>query len=357
MKPYLPNLDALVGAGIDPKTGLPYKLFSASSKGLKENMRKQLRILDEQNAVNRYEWKNLPSGLTGQLLERILYYRGQGAFFYMKSNGKFYFLPYALSGQLDVYGRFLGITPLPFMGQSQTNEEGKVQPWITGLRKIPQYDVPSELTPEIFEDGCVLLSDYTKQLSQINIPRKDIQEPLLEVMSEVIPMARTSMIANCGVKGVRVNNEDQASEVKLQSMTVAKNALEGNPWVPVQGATEFQDFGNGQVLKSEEYLLFLQALDNYRLSLYGLQTGGLFQKKSHMLEAENEQNSQQSRLAYQDGLTLRRRFCDIVNSIWQIGIWCDESKCVRNNLMETVNSNRNISATFNEESEDNSENE
>ena len=54
--------------------------------------------------------------MDGQLLERILYYRGQGAFFYMESLEKFFFLPFALDGEIDVYGRYTGITPLPFNG-------------------------------------------------------------------------------------------------------------------------------------------------------------------------------------------------------------------------------------------------
>lgn len=67
----------------------------------------------------------------------------------------------------------------------------------------------------------------------------------------------------------------------------------------------------------------MQALDNYRLSLYGLKNGGLFQKKSHMLEAEQSMNDGNVGLVYEDGLTIRQRFCDIVNSITELGIWCE----------------------------------
>jgi hypothetical protein len=38
---------ALVAAGIDPKTGLPVKMTSVCDGALKENIRKQLRIMDE----------------------------------------------------------------------------------------------------------------------------------------------------------------------------------------------------------------------------------------------------------------------------------------------------------------------
>lgn len=328
MGAYLPNTDLIQQTGIDPKTGLPVKKVDASKKLLKENIRRQLRIQDEQVAVNRFNWYNLPSSLDGQLLERILYYKGQAAFFYMPSNGQFYFLPYALSGSVDVYGRFMGITPLQFAGGVTTNEKGKETPWINGLEKKPIYDVPLEFKDDMFSDGCVILKDYTPQLNETVVARQIIMDPVLDAMSEAIPFARTSLMANAGIKGIRVQGEEDSLSVKAASKAIEKAALNGEPYVPIQGTTEFQDLTGGSALKAEEYLLYMQALDNYRLSLYGLETGGLFQKKSHMLEAEQQMNSGHAKLAYEDGLKLRQKFCDIVNSIWGLGIWCEPSESV-----------------------------
>lgn len=327
MTAKLPDINTILQLGINPKTGLPLK-FATPSCEIKENIRKQLRILDEQNAINRYKWFNLPNGLDGQLLERILYYRGQGAFFYMKENEQFYFLPYALSGNLDVYGRFTGITPLQFAGSTTNSKDGKPKAWINGLVRKPIYDVTLELNEEDFFNSCVLLWDYSKQLGETNISRQILQEPLLDVMSEAIPLARTALIANSGVRGVRVNDEDQSASVKTANEAVVNSALNGSPWVPIIGAVEFQELTGGTPLKSEEYLLYLQALDNYRLSLYGLGSGGLFQKKSHMLEAEQSMNAGHAKLVYEDGLILRQRFCDIINSIWGLGVWCEPSESV-----------------------------
>ena len=342
-KPKGPNivpLNLYAQAGINPKTGLPRKASLACPCNLKEGIKKQLAILDEQNAINRYKWYNLPSGLDGQLLERILYYTGQAAFFYMSSNDTFYFLPYALDGNIDIYGRFLGITPLPFRGVSQAtnnnskNKKDKVQPWITGLILKPVIDVLMDVDKNIFEEGCVLLHDFSMQDSETNIARKLLQEPVLDAMAEAFPFARTSLLANSGVKGVRVPDATQAEAVNELSADITRSALQGNPLLPVVGSIDYQELTNGTPLKSEEYLLYLQALDNYRLSLYGLETGGLFQKKSHMLEAEQSMNSGNAKLAYNDGLTRRQRFCDIVNSIWGLGIWCEPSESVLNMDMD-----------------------
>ncbi|MBO7692078.1 MAG: hypothetical protein J6W16_03475 [Methanobrevibacter sp.] len=49
----LPQLDVLWQAGINPKTGLPIR-FGGTKATLKEDIKKFLRLVDEQDAVNRY---------------------------------------------------------------------------------------------------------------------------------------------------------------------------------------------------------------------------------------------------------------------------------------------------------------
>lgn len=79
-KPFLPNVEAILAAGLDPKSGLPIKMSSALYTHKKEDIKRLLRIKDEQDAVNRYTWYNLPEGLSSQELERMLYYKGQLCF-------------------------------------------------------------------------------------------------------------------------------------------------------------------------------------------------------------------------------------------------------------------------------------
>ena len=317
----IPDIQTIIAAGIDPKTGLPIKLTSIDCK-LQSGIRKVLRILDEQNAINRYKWYNLPNGIDGNLIERILYFKGQLMFFYVKLENKFYVLPFALNNSIDIYGRFKSVQGLPFNGTAK--EERGLE--IFTRTVVWDEETIDERTPF---DGCVLLTDYTKAIPQTIIPRSLLQEPILDAMSEAFPFARTSLIANSGVKGYRVNSADEAASVKEASRGVKDAALNGDPWAAIIGQVEFQDLTSaGSALKSEEYLIYLQALDNFRLSLYGLKTGGLFQKKSHMLESEQSMNEANTLLAYQDGLTLRQRFCDFVNAIWGLGIWVEPSECV-----------------------------
>ena len=57
-------------AGIDPATGRP--LREQDICNLKAKMIDLLSVKDLQTAVRRYVWYNLPNGLTGEELERML---------------------------------------------------------------------------------------------------------------------------------------------------------------------------------------------------------------------------------------------------------------------------------------------
>ena len=151
-------------------------------------------------------------------------------------------------------------------------------------------------------------------------------DPLLDVMSDCIPFMRTALLNGTGVRGVRVNEETEAPNVEVASIALNDAALKGKKYVPIVGHIDFQDLTDGSIAKAEEYLLAMQSLDNYRLSLHGLDNGGLFQKQSHILQAEQDMNAGKASLVLQDKLQNRQDFCDIVNSIWGLGIWCEISE-------------------------------
>lgn len=321
---FLPNLEPLIAAGINPKTGLPVKVGSIKCT-LKEDLKKQLRIIDEQDAVNRYVWYNLPANITSQELERMLYYKGQLCLFYDKNLEQFFFMPYALDGTIDFYGRYNTIHPVPMTSGTEDKGNKAQAEYLSNLKLKCVYGIDLE-GKEDPTSVCVLLHDYTKQLSQNILPRCTLQEPLLDVMAEIIPMARTNLIASCGVKGVRVNDADQQDSVREGSRSLQNSALTGDPWVPIVGSVEFQELTDGQTGKNEDYFLALQSLDNFRLSTYGIDNGGLFEKKAHELQSEADINGGPVGLVMQDGTSIRQNFCTIANSIWGLGIWCEPAE-------------------------------
>ena len=314
-------------AGIDIKTGKPTRANEDKSQ-LKENIKKLVRIQDEQDAVNRYQWYNLPLDLSSQEVERFLYYRGDLCLFYFQPLDQFLLMPYTLSSGLDLYGRYSYVTPVPYCDGKADEETYKKQNAIfTNLRLKVLYDVPITLDGEP-GDYAVLLHDYTPQWSQkATISRQVLNDPLTDVIADMIPFLRTSLLNSTGVNGMKVSNSDEYSNVLAASKSVDKAALNSEKWIPITGTIEFQELaatGNGT---ADQFLMAMQSLDNYRLSLYGLQNGGLFEKRQYQNTGEtalNGGNAVGSPL--QDGLTQRQRFCDIVNSVWGCGVSCELSQ-------------------------------
>ena len=329
--PTLPNLEPYIAAGIDPKTSLPRKMGGVEGR-LKEELRKFIRVQDEQDAVNRYVWYNLPAGLSSQELERMLYYRGQLCFFYNETLNQFYFLPYALSGTIDLYGRFNTIHPVPLAEGTTTDEKQQIKriaDWLSTLDLTVAHDIilPENLTYDHLINSTVILRDYTNQLSQTLIPRQQLNDALVDLEADCPCFMRTALVSGTGVRGIRVNNEDEAFQVFEASKSINDAAIAGQKYLPMIGdGLDFQDFTDGSIAKAEEFLLAMQSLDNIRLSGYGIENGGIFQKQERKLVAEADMAAGSVSFALQDGLSQRQRFCDIVNSIWGLGIACEVSE-------------------------------
>ena len=304
------------GKAMPPKVG---------NKGPALNLEilKSLRILDEQDHINKGKWFSLPLNISQRLMERVLYYKGRGALFYWQE--KFWFLPFAPCGSIDAYGRYTKITPIPFNGAATQKDE---KPLLDGLEFEPVYDIilPEDLTLDDLTTKCVILNDYSPQISQNIQPRAMLSEPLLQVMAECVPFMRSSLINGTGVTGVKIQSEDEAWSVLAASDASVQASLNGDKWVPINGGLNFDILQNTSPAKAEEYLLAMQSLDNLRLSLHGLDNGGIFQKKSHMLEAEQEMNAGTASLTMQDNISNRQEFCTIVNSIWGLGLWYEPSE-------------------------------
>ena len=325
----LPELETFTQAGINPKTGLPIR-FGNQRCSTKEDIKKVIRKNDEQIAVNRYTWYNLPMDLTSQELERMIYYKGQLCFFYLKDLNQFFFMPYALDGTIDFYGRYNTIHPVP-MTSGTTDKGNKAQAeYLESVKLDCVYGIklPEDLDEKTLFNSAVLLHDYTKQLSQTIIPTQQLNDPVIDMEAEVMPFLRTSLLMGTGVKGIRVPDKDSANEVFEGSAQLLDAALKAQPYTPLVGAIEFQELTDGQLVKAQDYLLAMQSMDNFRLGLHGVDNGGLFEKKSYVNQSQTGMNyaGGDVGLTLQDGLSIRQNFCNIVNSIWGLGIWCDVSE-------------------------------
>lgn len=324
-----------LAAGYDPKTGLPLKCINLENP--KGEFKKIFRIMDEQDAVNRYKWSNVPCNLSSQEIERLIYYKGQLCFFYFEELDQFFFMPFALDGTLDFYARYNKIHPVPIVGSGQNATRAEKETYdkqaaLLANKHLTVVKAPKlvpELTLDALKNSAVILWDYTKQIGENIIPRAQLQEPILESMAEIPCYLRTLLMKLSGIEGMRVADADAAKETAIASKQIKEAALKSEGAVPITSAVEFQElFSSKNGGTVQDFTLALQALENLRLSTYGLDNGGLYEKKAHKLEGEQEMNSSTVGLINDDGLAWRQHFCNIVNSIWGLSMWCEPAESV-----------------------------
>lgn len=297
---------------------------------LQRDIKTQLRVKDEQLAVNRIINNNLPKGLKhkSRLIEKILYYKGQAIIFRIKIEDeyKYLVLPYAPSGGLDCYGRFKKCVPLPFSGTGEPKD--KEDAWIPGFELNAIYDIDEidELTEEQKDSACVIISDYTTQRSQKVIPRAQLNDSLLDVESSCIPYMNTALVNSTGVQGIKIPTQDQSASVYDASNSMNVAALCGQKFIPIVGGIEMQELTGGNTGKSSEFMQAFQSLENYRVALYGVESGGVYEKKAHMLEDEQESNKLNSNFIMADCLDCRNEAWEIANKLWGINISAEEVK-------------------------------
>lgn len=313
-------------------------VFSAPKR--KEELRRLFRILDEQDAVNRYRWFNIPFDLSSQEIERLIYFKGSLVAFYFAETKKFYLMPFALDGGLDFYGRYNTVHPVPMAdgtpaeGESKPEAESRYKSQMNLLSKKKLkvvYDVAleEELENVDLSEIGIILHDYTKQMSQTIIPRVVLNECLVGEMADMFCYCETAALIGTGITGYKVDSEDAKSEVNKLSEAIYNAAINKNPYIAIVGsATEFQELGTGQRYALSDYLMTLQSMDNLRLSTYGIPNGGIFEKQAHVLEKEIAVNNSNVYSAYQDGLSIRQHFCNIFNSIFKTFMWCEASEDV-----------------------------
>lgn len=320
--PMLPNIEAIIAAGINPKTGLPIKMGGKKCT-LKQDIAKQLRINDQQSFVMRFTWHGLPRGLDSQDLERMLYYKGQICIFWNKTLNKFFAMPFAPIGPFDYMGRPTLVKPVPFGVPNAQGDKAKATPleeWLSTLTLRVLWDMPliEELVvdPAMLEECCVIIQDYTPQISQTVLSRQVINDPIIDLEAEMFPFLRTALLNSTGIKGMRVDNEDESYEVLEASRSIEDAALNGETFVPMVGNSDFQEFTNGTTISPQEFLMTMQSLDNFRMNSLGLEQGGIFEKSERKLVAEAEMSTSNAALTLNDCLLQRQKRADIMTALW-----------------------------------------
>lgn len=301
-----------------------------------------VRLLSEKHMIEtleRFKWVDLPPELPQDIIERILYFRGKGAFF--KYADKFWFLPLALKGTIDSYGRYETITPVLFTGQWDT--EGKkwkdsafLPESATSHKFVVAYNKPIEKegkevdSSETKFEPAIILTDRSLGLSQDIEPHYSKVKVLIERLVNTIIMIEINNINGLQTYALWVKDETQKEAVEAEFNSYDKRILSGKRVIVMVGdgtSDPFKELTTAKnISDSQRYWQSFQAWDNLRKSIIGVSNGGQALKMEHATQAETMMNSEGADAVFNNAKRMREDFAELVNHYYglNISIECDE---------------------------------
>lgn len=297
-------------------------------------------IMREQNMVEtleRYMWTNVPPGLTQDLIERLLFFRGKGVFYFNDKVEKFQFLPFALNGVIDEYGRFTKCNTLPFTGVDEVEENNGKKKSKKPLNAVYEdleivYDLPynEEMIKSIRDRKIVgiILNDNSLAVSQQPVIRSNYVKPVLHMMATLMQIINTAMYGNADHNLIQVENESELDSINQQIAAINFDILRGRRFTPIVGKLPITPIKTSNTANLEGLFGTFNSLSNFLKSITGIANAGVFDKKAHLLQEEQKLNGSNSDDIYYNGLRLRQEFCLLVQAYYGYPVWCESKRAM-----------------------------
>lgn len=337
---------SLTGAGIPlSKKMLKYgnavdqdgKIITPNPKDFNLQYDSLYNIMREQNMIEtfeRYMWTDIPFGLTQDIIERVLFFRGKGIFYFNDKIEKFQFLPFALNGVIDEYGRYTRCNTLPFTGTDEEPKDKKVKkPRILVYEDLEiVYDLP--YNSEMFEKARkmktvgIILNDNSLAVSQQPIIRSNYVKPVLHMMATLMQIINTAMYGSADHNLLQIENESELASIQNQINAINADILRGNRFTPIVGNLPITPLKTSNTANLEGLFGTFNSLTNFLKSITGVANAGVFDKKAHLLQEEQKLNGSNSDDIYYNGLRLRQEFCLMVQAYYNYPIWCESKRAM-----------------------------
>lgn len=293
-------------------------------------------IMREQNfveTIERYMWTNVPFGLTPDLIERVLFFRGKGVLYYNEKVGKFQFLPFALNDTIDEYGRYTRCNTLPFIGvdqvkKSPNSKRREVSAIVEDLPIV--YDLPyNEEMLKMVREGKpvgIILNDNSLSISQQPIIRANYVKPVLHMLATLMQIINCAMFGAADHNTIQVENESELKSINLGIDAINKNILNGKRFTAIASQLQITPLKTSNTSDLEGLFNTFNSLTNFLKSITGIANPGVFDKKAHLLQEEQQLNGSNADDVYYNGLRQRQEFCLLVQAYYGYPIWCQSKR-------------------------------
>lgn len=303
-----------------------------------ERLGKAFKKIDYQQYLTRFKWNNLPEGLDSELFERILYFSGSAMFFYIKELKRFYFLPYAMSGEktqtgIDFYGRFNRLKPYSFNGSTDGSGEQEGGKRISqadlylstqirdNIKDVPMVETEEE-AKKIYEEGAVICWDATPGLAYMCDSRNRDSQAFIKYMLDVLIQTKSALINASGFNLFSTATESAVEIMQMQIDQINKDRERGKLSAVVSKELgEIENLQSNAPAAMQDFWASLVSVDNLRLKSMGIRNDGLQQKSQYQNIQEQAIDIDDAMQIYWNAFMERVKFAAIVNSIWGLGIY------------------------------------
>lgn len=253
---------------------------------------------DKNQCLSRYEWDNLPNGLTSWNLERMLYFRGSLCAF--KIGGYVYILPYTISGQINPYGLPTRVQPITYNGSQIGQGKAFELPVDIGGNEDDQYTAVILYDHAPNSPSAPPVSRYA--LNQIII--KDIADTLARVNINIVVSNKKLMLV--------VKDPKQRDIVEKE---LAMAFASDSPFAVVSSPLEVSSVQNTSDFQASDLFNTIKNYDAIRCFMSGISSKSFgSEKKERLVSGELAGAEEEKDLILDMGFYFRKLFCDQCNA-------------------------------------------
>lgn len=282
-----------------------------------EDYRRVWNVLDINQNCNKYRWENLPKGLTGWNLERMLYYYGSLCGF--KYNGSVWVLPFTATRDLNAYGFPTTIQPITFNGRTPDNSSND---FFGADFKVETFLPDDAITDK---KACILLDNIPEacgtfmpmpKWAQNNILINDVVETLKRVNINIV-VSNKKLVIQC-------QDEKQADVVRQE---LAEGFDSDSPFIVCTSPASMPNISQASDLQASDLFNVIKQYDSIRCQMSGILTKSFGQdKKERVNSGELMGEREQVNIVYDTGLYLRELWCEEMNACFGTNIQVRENK-------------------------------
>ena len=294
---------------------------------------------DFNQCCSRYKWKNLPNGLTSWNLERMLYFRGTLAGFVFA--GRFYILPYVITGPINPYGLPVGIKPITYNGRPVAGENDFFG---------EKFELPVDVFGDATRDyGAVILYDSLPYNTSSSAPSRYALNQI--IINEIVEtFARININVVISNKKILLQCKDaKQADVIRKELEIAFGS--DSPFAVLTSPLESQSIQSSSDFNADELFNTIKNYDSIRCFMSGIRCKSFgTEKKERVVTGELAGSEEQSDLILDIGFELRKEFADLCNRKWGLNIVVEKRS---DEYDEQVNGNNKTKEEEESESDEN----